>query len=99
VVARLGCCLDDDCPTIDWARHARMADLWLKIDERHKARETVDDVLRRVAYSLRLNRRWPRIDCLAMMPELAVSVRARAALKLRAGGTALAAGTRSRPGP
>jgi hypothetical protein len=57
-----------------------MADLWLEIDERQKVRRPVQDLLGRVAYRLRLSRRWPRVDCLAMVPGLAVSERARAAL-------------------
>jgi hypothetical protein len=58
-----------------------MADLWLEIDERHKAGRPVEDLLGQVTYYLRLSRRWPRVDCLAMVPGLAVSERARAALE------------------
>jgi hypothetical protein len=80
-ITRLGHCLDDDFPTIDWSRHAPMADLWLEIDERHKVGRPVEDLLGRIAYRLRLGHRWPRIDCLAMVPGLAVSERARTALE------------------
>jgi hypothetical protein len=73
--------LDDDYPTIDWSRHAQMADLWLGIDERHKAGRPEGDLLARIAYRLRLGRRWPRVDCLLIVPGLAVSERARAALE------------------
>jgi hypothetical protein len=80
-VTRLGHCLDDGYPAIDWSRHARMAVLWLEIDERQKAGQPVADLLDRVAYRVRLSRRWRRVDCLPMVPGLAVSQRARAAFE------------------
>src|SRR6516162_7683900 len=78
-ITRLGHCLDDDYPTIDWPSYAPMADLWLEIDERQKAGRPVEDLLGQIAYRLRLSRRWPRVDCLAMVPGLSVSQEARAA--------------------
>jgi hypothetical protein len=80
-VTGLGYCLDEDYPAIDWDRHAPMADLWLACDERHKSGQPMAGLLGRVTYHLRLNRRWPQIDCLAMVPGLAVSARARAAFE------------------
>jgi hypothetical protein len=73
--------LDDDFPTIDCSRHAPMADLWLKVDELHKAGEPVESLLWRIAYCLLPGNRWKRVDCLSMVPGLAVSERARAALE------------------
>ena len=80
-ITRLGYCLDDDYPTINWGRHAPMADLWLKVDERGKAGQPVADLLGQIGYRLRFSRRWPRVDCVAMMPGLAVSLGAKAALE------------------
>jgi len=81
-ITRLGHCLDDDYPAIDWSRHAPMAELWLEINERHKAGLPVEELLGRIAYRLRPSRRWQRVDCLSMVPGLAVSERARAVLEM-----------------
>jgi hypothetical protein len=80
-ISRLSNCVDDDFPGVDWSRHAPMADLWLEIDARHKAGQTVIDVLARIEYRLRLNYRWPRIDCVSMVPGLAISTHAKAAFE------------------
>jgi hypothetical protein len=80
-ITRLGYHLEDDYPTINWSRHAAMAGLWLEIDERHKAGRPVDDLLGQINYRLRLGRRWPLVDCISMVPGLAVSGRARVALE------------------
>jgi hypothetical protein len=80
-ITRLSHVLDDDFPTIDWSLHAPMADVWLEIDERHKLGQPVEDLLDRISYHLLLNRRWPRVDCVEMVPGLAVSERAKAAME------------------
>ena len=76
-LAELGCRLDEDYPVINWSHHTPMADLWLEIDERHRTDRPIAEQLARVAYDLCLSQRWPRVDCLAMVPGLAVSSRAR----------------------
>ncbi len=80
-IKRLEYCLDDDYPTINWDRHSKMASLWLEIDERHRSDLPYDDILRRIAYQLPMNRRWDRVDFISMFPGIGVSVRARAALE------------------
>jgi hypothetical protein len=80
-ILRLSYCLDEDYPAINWDHHAPMADLWLEIDDRHKSGRPVSDLLSRIAYRLNLNDRWPRVDCVSMVPGLAISDRARIAFE------------------
>jgi Immunity protein family (Imm11) len=77
-ISLLSHCLDEGYPTVNWSRHAGMADMWIHIDDRHKAGQAVTDLLDSIAYRLRLNRRWPRVDCVSMVPGLAISARAKA---------------------
>ena len=58
-----------------------MADLWLEIDERHKSGQKYADLLGQIKYRLRLTRHWSRVDCIEMVPGLAVSAQARMALE------------------
>ena len=58
-----------------------MADLWLRVDERHKAGKPIAKLLARIEYRLRLTRRWPKVDCLEMVPGIALSARAREAFE------------------
>jgi len=81
MITRLRHYSGDDYPTVNWSRHARMAELWLEIDERHKNGQPVADLLARVPYRVQLNQRWPRIDCVSMVPGFAVSTRARDAFE------------------
>ncbi len=80
-ITRVGCSLDDDYPVVDWSCHASMADLWLEIDDRYRAGEPFDNLLSQISYQLELNCRWPRVDCIAMVPGLAVSSRSKVVLE------------------
>ena len=80
-ISGLAYCLDEDYPTIQWNRHSEMADLWLRVDERHKAGKPIAKLLARIEYRLRLTSRWPKVDCLDMVPGLAFSARAREAFE------------------
>ena len=63
-ITRLGHSLDDDYPAVNWNRHAPIADLWLEVDDRHKAGEPVGDLLGRIAYRLCTTRRNALINSL-----------------------------------
>jgi hypothetical protein len=58
-----------------------MADIWIEIDERIKAGQPITQLLKRITYQVKLNRKWPRVDCLMMVPGLAVSERARTTIE------------------
>lgn len=73
----LSYCTDDDYPAIEWSSHSPMADLWLEIDECHKAGQDIQELLRQIKYRLELNPAWPQIDCLPMIPGLGISNRAK----------------------
>jgi hypothetical protein len=80
-ISRLTYCFDDGYPHINWSRHPSMADIWLKVDDRHKAGQSETELLDQIAYRLRLNRRWPRIDCVSMVPGMGISERAKVAFE------------------
>jgi hypothetical protein len=80
-ISRLSYCLDDDYPTVNWERHAATTGLWLEIDDQLKAGRAADDRLNNINYRLRLSKRWPRVDCISMVPGLGISVRARTAFE------------------
>ena len=80
-IYRLSICQDDDYPAIDWKKNAAMADLWLEVHECRKAGAPVEEILAKIDYVMRLNRRWTKIDCLAMYPGIGISPRARTILE------------------
>lgn len=80
-ITRLSSSVDEKYPCINWDLHPTMADLWIAIDGRHKSGLSTAKLLKQVSYRLKLNRSWPRVDCVDMVPGLAVSSRARAVFK------------------
>lgn len=76
----LGISVDDDYPNINWDKHASMAGLWTEVDERMREGESTEDLLLKIKYKLRFNRRWPKIDFVRMGGPIGVSENAKRVL-------------------
>ena len=78
MIYRLGSSIDDDFPQFDWPAQKDAVDQWMALDDAVAAGASVNSIdSSSISMNLPLTPEFPRVDCVSLVPGLAISQSAR----------------------